>query len=332
MILHNAYVIARKDLSSCCTPDGIVAGTSHFVDMWARDSMFASLGSSERDVNRTIDTFFKFQRKDGAIPYRIFRRGGLLIPNFRSVQSGGFVPDGGLMTVIAAKKFGMKYTKQIHGALIFYKNKFGKKLISEWFQCEWADAVLKMGNVLFTNVLYWKATDSPTIAKKINETFWNGSYFADWVDYKRQDYFASHPNMLAIVWGLATVQQSERILAYAGNTCWNGWALEENYPMYPFWRIPLQNHLSGTADYHNRGCIWLQPVILYAMALAKTGHTREARQVFGKISQKIIEYNGVYEVYEKNGAPVRRLFYRAEQPFAWSAGLFIWAYRTYFTS
>lgn len=325
--MRKSFQIAKRELAQCVTPDGIIAGRHHFVDLWARDSLFAAWAVGEP---KTVETFFRFQRGDGAIPYRIFRRFGRLWPNFRSVQSGGFVPDGGLMAVIAAKQYGRRFQHNIDKALGFYTHRFGDNLILEWFQCEWADAVLKVGKTLYTNLLYWKATGDKKIKDKINETFWNGEFFADWVDWRRQDYFASHPNMLAIVWGLATQKQAESILRFTGEYCWNGWTLRSNYPRYPWWRIPVQNHLVGLSDYHN-GLLWLQPGILYAVALQKTGAKKEANIVFENISKKIEEYNGVYEVYEKNGKPVRRLFYRAEEPFAWSAGLLIWAYRNYFS-
>lgn len=319
--MTTAIAIAKRVLDACVTNDGIIAGTHHFVDLWARDSLFAAWATHDP---KTVETFFRFQRRDGAVPYRIFRRCGCLWPNFRSVQSGGFVPDGGLMAVIAAKQHGKRFRHNIDKALRFYAHRFGDNLISEWFQCEWADAVLKVGKMFYTNLLYWKATGDTRVKRLLNETFWNGQYFADWVDYKRQDYFASHPNMLAIVWGLANRKQAESILRFAKKYCWNGWALRSNHPGYPWWRIPVQNHLVGLSDYHN-GLLWLQPGILYAVALYKTGAQKEANIVFENISKKIEEYDGVYEVYEKNGKPVRRLFYRAEEPFAWSAGLFLWA-------
>jgi hypothetical protein len=51
----------------------------------------------------------------------------------------------------------------------------------------------------------------------------------------------------------------------------------------------------------------------------------EARMVLNDIAKKVIEYNGICEIYEKNGSPVQRRFYRSEGPFAWSAGLYLWA-------
>ncbi len=41
------------------------------------------------------------------------------------------------------------------------------------------------------------------------------------------------------------------------------------------------------------------------------------------MAEKIVEYENVHEVYEKNGKPVRRALYVSEVPFAWSAGLFV---------
>ena len=356
--IRDARLIAARDLHDCVTRDGIVAGIHHFTDLWARDSLFATFGlrtSGElQSARTTIGTFLRYQRGDGLIPYRV-RRTGISIskyfgkpalltspqPDFRSYQSGGTVPDGGLMTVIATSEYvrrsGDKLFFKINGrqvrrAMHWYLKRFGDGLISEWLQCEWADAVLKIGKVLYTNLLYWKAlgdigdtTRQQMIGDKIRSQFWTGRYFADWVDWRRHDYFASHPNMLAIVFGLATKTETESIVAYAQQYCWNGWTLEENFPSYPWWRIPVQNYLVGMADYHNRGCVWLQPGILYAMGLHRLGKTKEAKIVLKAVADKVIEYNGIYEIYEKNGRPVNRLFYTAEHPFAWSAGLFLWA-------
>ncbi len=351
---------AYDALNACASPDGFVAGAHHFVDLWARDSLFATLGANvvgmSRISEKTIETFLHFQRADGLVPFLI-RRSKLTIgkyfghptyltspkAQFRSSQSGGIVPDGGLMTVIAAhalgdRKFFQKHERQLQQAIAWYERRFGDSLISEWFQCEWADAIMKRGNTLYTNVLYWKALGDIGDTEKqnwigscIQRELWNGEYFSDWKSVFRHDYFTSYANMLAVVWGLATPAEAQSILSYAKCYCWNTFTLETNYPKYPAWRIPIQNYLVGMADYHNRGCLWLQPGILYAVALKKSGRAKEARRVLKKISEKIVEYNGVHEVYEKDGSPARRFFYRAEEPFAWSAALYIWAHSICFS-
>ena len=371
-VWKNAQKIAYEALRACETPLGLTTGVHHFVDLWARDSLFATFGATAigdyDTTKKTIETFLKYQRSDGLVPYRIQRAATSVwkylgkprylptpIANFRSHQSGGLVLDGGLMTIIATSEYvqrnhDKKFVKANFGKLTYaidwYFERFGCNLISEWFLCEWADATLKVGKTLYTNVLYAKAVSGMSelakllghqeyagryrdLAKKIQQQiqteFWNGRYFADWIDWKRQDYFASHPNMLAILFGLADATQERAILGYAKIHCWNSFTLETNHPRYPFWRIPIFHHVIGMGDYHNRGCLWLQPGILYAVALCQTGKKAEAKRVLTKISEKIVKYNGIYEVYEKNGSPVNRFFYRAEHTFAWSSGLFLWA-------
>lgn len=356
-----AELITYQALKACVTRLGFIAGTHHFVDLWARDSLFATLGANSvglSDVSKkTIETFLRFQRDDGLIPFLI-RRSTLSIgkyigkhtyydtprSQFRSSQSGGIVPDGGLMTIIAAHalkdaKFLQKHDQQLRFAIGWYEKKFGDGLITEWFQCEWADGVLKRGKTLYTNVLYWKALGDmgltqkqAAIGKHIRNELWNGTYFSDWKGVFRHDYFASMGNLLAIVFGMTTRQESASIVSYIKGHCVSEFTVETNDPKYPYWRIPFQNYLINLSDYHNRGCLWLQPGILYAAALAKTGRKKEAKARLMNIVQKIVEYNGVYEVYEKNGIPVHRFFYRSEEPFAWSAGLYLWAYRMYFSS
>lgn len=352
--IKNAQSIAHHALRACVTNDGIVAGTHHFVDLWARDSLFATFGSDALSAKTTIETFLRFQRDDGFIPYRVMRSKTSIAKyfgkptflakpkaEFRSRQSGGLVPDGGLMTVIAAceyarrsgnKRFFQNHRAELNRALQWYEKRSPDNLLSEWFQCEWADGVLKSGSTLYTNVLYWKAlgdmenyTRQRFIGDVIRKHLWNGTYFADWFDYKRQDYFSTHANMLAIIFGLACKNESQSILDFAKRYCLGDWTLETNYPKYPFWRIPPMQYVSGLADYHNRGCLWLQPGITYAVALDTCGYHRDAQVIFSKIAQQINRHNRVYEVYEKDGTPVNRSLYRSEGPFAWSAGLFLWA-------
>ena len=52
---------------------------------------------------------------------------------------------------------------------------------------------------------------------------------------------------------------------------------------------------------------------------------KEAEELLNKISNKIVEYENVYEVYYKE-KPVNKLLFKSEAPFAWSAGLFVFAY------
>ncbi|MBP9813960.1 hypothetical protein KBC80_02075 [Candidatus Woesebacteria bacterium] len=371
--IRAAKLIATRALVACDTEIGFAAGTHHFVDLWARDSLFATFGANTvgkaSRSKATIKSFLTYQRADGLIPYLVLRSRMTAgkyfhrhsyypspVPHFRSNQSGGVVMDGGLMAIIAMRSYiessgDLRFLKENYGilekGLVWYWKKFHMGLVREWFLCEWADAVLKIGHTLYTNVLYWKAIgDMAWMAKKLKKKtesamyyawqekiqallqsrFWNGVFFADWIDYARHDYLATHANMLAIAFGLATKTQATSILAYAKEHCWNGWTMESNYPRYEWWRIPLLQRVVGMADYHNRGCMWLQPGIWYAIALATVGRKKEGKLVLEAISKKIVEAQDVYEVFEKNGKPVRRTIYRSEGPFAWTAGVYLWAY------
>jgi hypothetical protein len=198
--------------------------------------------------------------------------------------------------------------------------------------------------LLYSNVIYWKSlkrlgdylkkinddragwfdTKQKSVAKSIRKRLWNGKFFADWYDYKRQDYFYPYGNLLAVLWGLTTPHESESILEEAGKL-WFGFTLETNVPKYPWWRVDFLNHLIGMGDYQNQGVLWLQPGILYAAALAKVGRLKKSEAFLKLISDQILKFGGVYEAYERNGKPIQRIIYKSEQPFAWSAGLFLWA-------
>lgn len=376
--INHARTIAVDALTRCITDQGILAGSHHFTDFWARDSLFATFGTNviaPQSSRNTIETFLRYQRRDGLIPYVIERSPTTIKkffgrprfytspkPIFHYYLTGGIVLDGGLMTVIAAaqyyrvakdKRFLHAHYPNLKKAINWYALRFGNQLLSEWFGCEWADSVLKIGKTLYTNVLYWKALgDIAAVARLVGKKddgyrfeysaknvstllqaqFWNGRYFADWVDYKRHDYFASHPNMLSIAFGLTERVQATSILRFAGNYAVLPFTLEENIPKYPFWRIGLVHHLVGLSDYHNYGCRWLQPGIWYALCLWNLGQKRKSRSFFGDVSSHIVKHKGVYEVYEKTGEPVRRRLYQSEYPFAWSAGLYLYAYEKIFRS
>ena len=45
---------------------------------------------------------------------------------------------------------------------------------------------------------------------QINEKFWNGQYFSDWIHKgKVNNYFSTDGNLLAILWGIADKKQSK---------------------------------------------------------------------------------------------------------------------------
>ena len=209
---------------------------------------------------------------------------------------------------------------------------------------EWNDTALKWGNLLYSNVIYWYMLDRlsawtqsfdldlskqlklkrNTVAKALRKRLWNGKYFADWYDYKRQDYFYAFGNCLAIAWGLTKKGESESILKECKKVRLS-FTLETNSPKYPWWRIDIFQQLIGMGNYQNKSLLWWQPVLSYLSALKKVGEQTEVDQLVKTITQKVIKDKLIYECYQRSGLPLKKILFRSECPFAWSTGMLLWA-------
>lgn len=360
--LDKALNIATTSLRACYLSPAIVAGPHHFTDYWARDAYFGAFGSlslgDTKIIDDTISLFFSYQRLDGLIPYRIMRGPISLAkyfgkpklyrnpkPTYRLRGFGSEVLDGTTLTVLfAAITKRTMYMSKITKALDYLETKERHGLLWDGPMAEWNDAVWKYGNLLYSNVIYWYMYDQltqwsndfdPILSKKYKEKteliaialrkhLWNGNYFSDWHDYKRQDYFYPFGNCLAIAWGLTTKSESTLILATCSKHT-QSFTLETNSPHYPWWRVDFLQRLAGMADYQNHGILWWQPITTYLVALKKMEYLPLVKKVTNQIAQRIIADNQVFECHERNGSPVNRTLYRAEHPFAWAAGLIIWS-------
>lgn len=218
-------------------------------------------------------------------------------------------------------------------------------LMEEGYFAGWADSLKKEGKVLYTNVLHCQAVHAFSrlckqvssedeshfnqvardISDRIQTTFWNGTYFIDWVTAShRQESFSSEGNVLAIIFGVATQDQSRKIQNYMTESrLTDGFSTTTRHPKYATRHIYWPFLLINMGDYHN-GMEWLWVGCADVVAKWRSGLHPEALEHLTKISHKIIEHGGVFEVYA-NGAPVRRLFYKSEEWFAWSSGMFVWA-------
>ncbi|NBV83903.1 hypothetical protein EBR57_07280 [bacterium] len=218
-------------------------------------------------------------------------------------------------------------------------------LMEEGYFAGWADSLKKEGKVLYTNVLHYQAVRAfselskginpddhlefnqraDEIADRIQAVFWEGSYFIDWVTAShRQSTFSSDGNVLAIIFGIASPNQSRSIQTFIqSNQLTSGFSTSTRYPQYRTRHIYWPFLLINMADYHN-GMEWLWVGCADVVSKWHSGHHAESVALITQIAHKIIEFGGVYEVYHK-GAPVRRLFYKSEEWFAWSSGMFVWA-------
>lgn len=363
-----AWTIAVNNLKACYFTSGILAGRHHFTDYWARDGFFAAFGSlfigDQEIVEKMVELFFRFQRSDGLIPYRIRnsqitpgRYFGFYLkpfpypkPSYRLREVGAEVLDGTTLTLLFLAELGLRNWRKSHDfipsaekALHYLQSREKYGLLWDGDMAEWIDSVKKSGNLLYTNVIYWQAiartadwltsispekstqfrSKAESIARTLKQRLWNGKFFADWHDGRRRDYFYPFSNLLAIAWGLTSPRESKLILNEAEKSK-IGFTLETNTPAYPWRRVWWLSRLAGMADYQNSGLLWWQPGLAYILALTKMGKRKEAEKLFENMAEKVINDNGFYECYEKNGKPVKRFFYQAEYPFAWAAGMFLW--------
>jgi glycogen debranching enzyme len=252
-------------------------------------------------------------------------------------------------TISQDKAFVVQYWDRIKKAVLWNLSQDHNHdlLIEEGPYSGWADSLKKTGAVLYTNVLFlhalrrfaelcrWIENRAEAdhfeylflcAQKKFNELFWNGDYFIDWISPQgnRVSHFSTDGNVLAIIYGIATEEQSQSIQNYITKYRLDQeFSTQTVHPPYPKAHVYTPFHLIRLSDYHN-GLQWLWVGCADAVSKWMIGKKEEAISLLGRIAEKIVEHDGVFEVYE-GGKPVRRLFYKSEHWFSWSAGLFVWA-------
>ena len=355
-IINKALKIAIRDLRSCYSL-GILAGKKNFDDYWARDSFFSSLGISKlKDhtiVKKNLNLFLKYE-KDGQLPLRIdnylFYNLKFLNIKIKSKYHARYredklrhIPtDQNSLFIIALNE----YIRNTKDKKIFNKNYKkikkvidwnGNNLIKEESYSGWTDSIKKKGYVLYTNIFHCKdlyyfynlSKDKKylklhnKIKDKINKKFWNGRYYIDFIHDKKYNYLSTDGNILGILFNIFPKNRIKIIIN----------SIEKNrkdfislaYPQYEKSLIFFPFHFVNMYDYHNMIWLWLDS--LYALVLYKNGYKKKSLELIKKISDLIVKYNNVYEIYErkKKFKPVNRFFYKSEVPFAWSAGMFVYA-------
>ena len=210
---------------------------------------------------------------------------------------------------------------------------------------DWADSIARHGRVLYTNVVYWKALSEMAIAatrlnlhqeavdyfvqaknvlSAINRHFWRPDlgYF---VTSDELHQLSSDGNLLAIAWGLATGEQAESILRVMDRAKMaEPVPTRVTYPSYPKHLIALENLLGGMGNYHTDAS-WLWIGAWHVIALVKVGHLEEAQKLVARILNVIVEDRQVNEVHAPSGKPLSSMWYTAEAPLTWNAGMIIYA-------
>ncbi len=221
----------------------------------------------------------------------------------------------------------------------------GDGLIESYLLADWMDSIMKYNKVFNLNVIYCEALRAYAALKRANgqteaaeqfgraaarvverlQIFWTGEYFADWILGSRRGGFSADGNVLAMLFGVATDAQSRRTLGYIREHGLDATTpLEVCYPVYPPWKVFPMYYLAGIPDYH-RTMIWPWLGTLNAVNKARFGDREGALADLSRIGAWYVRGNAVNEVYDRAGTPVSRRFYTAEVPFAWNAGVYVYA-------
>jgi len=375
----------RAGIEKRTLPDGqrkavLCAGMRNFREPWARDFGFASFGLIElnelRATRETLEVFFLNQTEDGQFPVKIhstnvldrflislFGRQQPIDPPLRPkyVTAHNTVSlDGNALLVIAA----LHYLRMLEDKSFCDQHWHGLKMGLAWLEehalgeddllsqgayTDWADSVSRVGQVLYTNVLYWKALqDLAKVAIKydydedhiefaakaarvklaINDAFWRED-LGYYITSSQFDLFNSDGNLLAVAWGLASQNQANAIL---DNMNLMGMAnpvpTQVTDQPYGSQYIAIENRLGGIAHYHTLAS-WLWLGAWHVVALVRRGRLDEARELLDRMDYLIVRDGVVHEVYGQDGRPLKSFWYSSEAPLTWSAGVFVFAHSEY---
>jgi GH15 family glucan-1,4-alpha-glucosidase len=375
----------RAGIEKRYMPDGqqkrvLCAGMRHFREPWARDFGFASYGLVELNeiqaIRETLEVFLQLQTPQGQFPVKIHATNMFdryLISLFGRQQPidipirpkymtahNTISLDGNALLIIAAllylQQFDDEYFCHAHwlalknGLLWLEGHALGDdELLHQGAYTDWADSISRVGRILYTNVLYWKALqDFAIVAEKyayeedaihfsgradqvkavVNEEFWRGDlgYFRTSTQFELLN---SDGNLLAVAWGLASEQQSHAIL---DNMQRLGMAdpvpTQVTDRTYGTKYIAIENRVGGIPQYHTLAA-WLWLGGWHVVALTRMGRLAEAKVILARIDGLIVRDGVVHEVFGSDGRPLKSFWYSSEAPLTWSAGVIVYAHSCY---
>jgi GH15 family glucan-1,4-alpha-glucosidase len=375
----------RAGIEKRYMPDGrqkrvLCAGMRNFREPWARDFGFASFGLIELNeiqaTRETLEVFLQHQTPQGQFPVKIHGTSVLdryLISLFNRQQPidrpirpkyvtahNTISLDGNALLVIAALRYLRRFDDKHFCADHWPALKKGLEwleahalgdddLLHQGAYTDWADSVSRVGRVLYTNVLYWKALhDFANVANKygyendaaefslkasrvevaINDDFWREDlgYF---ITSDQFELLNSDGNLLAVAWGLTSSKQSHAILDTLRRL-----HMADPVPTqvtdrpYGSKYIAIENRLGGIPHYHTLAA-WLWLGGWHVVALTRVGRLAEAKTVLDRINRLIVRDGVVHEVFGSDGRPLKSFWYSSEAPLTWSAGMIVFAHTCY---
>lgn len=338
-------------------PHGILAGSTHFSDVWARDALFASWGALHTGlfapVHTTLETLTRYQ-KDGQIPLRVGTKHIVLAllgktgeqgPVYTNDKTQDPALDPNTLYIITLYRYAIKqhphYARQresnVREALAWLATHEENNLLRERPYASWDDAIKKKGASIYNNSLYYGALIAAAIllrdetlhdkAEQVREQadneLWNGEYYDAWQGKNVLDVAG---NLLAIYTGMAEGKEEKILDAIAKEKDALGHTLPKtNYPKYGLRDVYTPFYAIGMADYHNHGPYWSWIAALEALVRAQHGQKGLARALLDELKANNKRSEGIWEIYDEEGMPIKRLVYTSEKDFSWTAGMMLLA-------
>lgn len=167
-------------------------------------------------------------------------------------------------------------------------------------------------------------------------------------NFETDDRLVMDANLLAIIHQLVKPDECEAILStLRSSPLWHPIPGRVTHPAYPRNLKSWTTRTVGLGDYHDQ-LYWIWLAAHAGRAESAAGNVQQAQDILDQLAKLIVQWNGIHEVYElvaqvdstsKSGGnrgvtdnstpalrPVKRLFYRAEVPFTWSAGTYLEMY------
>ena len=356
-----AYKEAIKVLSLCKTPHGFHAAHPGYNALWARDSMITSLGASliksssfQNTFKQSLNLLAKHQSKKGQIPNAVLlHEKPRKKIDYKSIDSSCWFIIG---NHIYNKRYKTKpkLKSQIQKTLTWlsFQDMGEDHMLEQLPTTDWQDAFPhRYGHTINTQALYYKVltlTNQKKEAKLLKEQvnsnkddkLWNGNFYYPWRwknhnKYKELgEWFDSLGNLLAIVFDLATPNQSNKILNHIKKK-----KIHKPYPIkaiYPpikpktkDWQPYFKDSEAGTPNHYSNAGIWTFIGGFYILALIKQKKFSEANRNLQKLAEANLQSPKFSEwLHGKTGKPGHSASESKQGNQAWNAGMYILAFES----
>jgi glycogen debranching enzyme len=342
------------------------AGVDGYNAIWARDSMISMIGACFVDYTskssgeykkkfqqvfkQSIITLSNHQSKHGQIPNAVDKWAQNRKPHvdFASIDSSLWYVIG---HYIYKKRYRdnllfKKYKKNIDAALSWLESQDSGEdgTLLQLPTTDWQDAFPhKYGRTINTQALYFKVLElmkskstALTLRKIIDKhndrALWNGEFYVAWRwknhgKYKEiGNWFDTLGNILTIVFGLADITKSKKIIRYLEkNKLHLPSGVRSIYPPIKKgskeWQDYFNDNDARNPNHYLNGGIWPFIGCFYVLALVKLGRIKQAKMALENIAKNNLRGN-----FPEWIDPITRETFGNLQ--AWDAGMYIVAYES----